>query len=82
HSLTGFLGSTPRRVHPARRAVGAVEGLRLLVGRSVGDVLPILENSTACTIVNANYLVQVVFGWSGWDFFGLIWMSVDILQSD
>jgi hypothetical protein len=42
------------------RVVGVSRSLGLLVGRLVGDVLPILENSTACTIVNANYLVRVV----------------------
>jgi hypothetical protein len=44
------------------RVVGVSRSLRLLRVSVVGDVLPILENSTACTIVNANYLRPVVFG--------------------
>ena len=39
----------------------------------VGDVLPILENSTACTIVNANYLVQALSVW-----LGFLWIDLDV----
>jgi hypothetical protein len=48
--------SSSRNTGNVRRAaeVETIERLGLLVVRLVGDVRPILENSTACTIVNAN----------------------------
>jgi hypothetical protein len=53
---------------------GLSRSLGLLVVGLVGDVLPILENSTACTIVNANYLVQVLSGvW-----LGFLWIDLDV----